>query len=136
MKKVIIPALIAVVAISALSLTTSKAYADTETGNFRGFRRGFNAIAEFLDITTDELRTSRDEGKTTFNLIEEQGKTKEEFQEYMQNKAIERMTERGFSDEEISERLEMMAERRSGECNGTPKGPSEFSIGKGKRLNQ
>jgi len=136
MKKLIIPALVAVIAISALSLTTSKAFADTETGNSNGFRRGFNAIAEFLDITTDELRASRDGGKTTLNLIEEQGKTREEFQQYMQDKAIERMTERGFSDEEISERLEMMAKRRSGECNGTPKGPSEFSMGKGRRLNQ
>lgn len=137
MKKLIIPALAIVVSISALGLTASKAYADyTPTGEGRGFRRGFNAIAEFLGMEIEDLQTARNEGRTVLDLVEEQGKTQEEFQQYMQDKAVERMQERGFSEEEIAERLEMMTQRRAEGCTGTPKGPSEFSMGKGRRLNQ
>ncbi|MFH1648350.1 MAG: hypothetical protein ABIA11_01295 [Patescibacteria group bacterium] len=135
MKKLIIPALAIVVSISALGLTASKVYAyDTPVG--QDFRRGFNAIAEFLGMETEDLQTARNEGRTVLDLVEEQGKTQEEFQQYMQDKAVERMQERGFSEEEITERLGMMAQRRAEGCTGTPKGPSGFSMGKGRRLNQ
>ncbi|MFC1700182.1 hypothetical protein ACFLZ4_00885 [Patescibacteria group bacterium] len=84
----------------------------------------------------EDIRTARDEGKTIIDLVEEQGRTQEEFQQYMQDRAIERMQERGLSEEEIAERLEMMAQRRAEGCTGTPKGPSEFSMGKGKGLHR
>ena len=129
MKKLIIPALAFVVSISALGLTASKAYAD-DTPVGQGFRRGFNAISEFLGISQEDIRSARDEGKTILDLVEEQGKTQEEFQQYMQDKAVERMKERGLSEEEIAQRLEMMAQRRAKGCTGEPKGPSEFSMGR------
>lgn len=108
MKKLIIPALAFVVSISALGLTASKAYAD-DTSVDQGFRKGFNAIAEFLGIDTTDIRAAREEGKTVIDLVEEQGKTQEELQQYMQDKAVERMRQRGLSEDEITQRLETMA---------------------------
>lgn len=47
--------------------------------------KGREAIAEFLDMSIEDLDKARDNGKTIEDLLEEKGKTREELRSYMES---------------------------------------------------
>lgn len=97
----------------------------TQTINRTGYeglgRRGLflEKKAEFLGITTEELRAMLEDGKTLREIAEEMGKTIEDLHEFHKQEVAERMEERGASPEEIEERLGAMDEHFA-ECQENP----------------
>lgn len=128
LRKVILASLLVAVVAGGLVFTASSAYAD-EAGatSFEGrFRKGLESVAEFLGVTTDEIQDARDGGKTMMQFAEEQGVSEEELKDFRRSSAIERWREKGLTEEEIAERLEVLKERQEN-CDGTPKMGSPFS---------
>lgn len=76
-----------------------------------GFEQMLEEKAELLGLTIDELKEAL-ETKTLPELLEEKGITREDLQEKMRQRILERWRELGISEEEIQQRLEWQEQRR------------------------
>ncbi len=86
------------------------------TRHARGDRR-LEEISEKLGMSADEL-SSQLESKTMHEIVEESGIDTAQFEAERSEARRAHWAERGFSDEEISEREQKMAEK-SGDCDGS-----------------
>ncbi|MFC1622132.1 hypothetical protein ACFL13_01980 [Patescibacteria group bacterium] len=89
-------------------------YADEGYG-WKGSRfggRGLEMKAEFFGMSVEDLQAAL-KNQTPLEIAEGQGKTKEDMFEFMKGKMVERMQDRGLSEEEIAERLARMEERHA-----------------------
>ena len=120
MKKYLLSALIGV---SALTLVGgSVAYAQSDNGN------GANMLetkAEVFGMTVDELEIAH-ETMDFEEIALQQGVSIDEMHAQMEAKAVARWSERGLSDEEISERLAVRSEQ-----NIAGEGPHSGGLGFG-----
>lgn len=100
-----------------------------EKGQRRQERReeGLEALAEFLGMSTDEVKQAFEDGKTPADLAEEKGLNIEDFRDQMAEQRREYWREMGLSDEEIAEREEQMKDRREG--GKRPSGRRRFWMG-------
>lgn len=69
-------------------------------------------VSEVLGITTDELKTELDSGKTMEEIVSAQGyESIESFKEAVENKVRENLAAEGLSEEEIDAKLERHKKR-------------------------
>ena len=126
MKKTLIAGLILVgIAVSGIALINNASAAkfnDQANPNFSGKSTGYERMievkAEILSISADELKQGL-ENKTFRELLEEKNIDLEEMRQKMQEKAMARWQEKGFSEEEIQERIEWQETRHAegvGDC--------------------
>jgi len=127
MKKTLIAGLILVgVTVSGIALVSNASatkFNDQVNPNFSGKPAGYQRMtetkAEILGIDIEELKQAL-ENKTFKQLFEEKNIDLDELHQKMQEKAVARWQERGFSEEEIQERIEwQMAKKRAegtGDC--------------------
>ena len=142
MKNLIIPALAFVVATGVgtylfSTVANQKAYAYEGSHRQIGavMRQGWQSKADIFGITVDELTKLRDSGMTMLDIAESKGITEDAFHQKMQEAAVARWNTRGFTDEEIQERLKVMNERQEN-CDGTPKAGGISGQNRGGRFNQ
>jgi hypothetical protein len=88
------------------------AVALASSGNGFGSDRMMETKAEIFGMTVDELQAAR-ETMDFEEIAAVQGVDIDAMHEQMQARAVERWTERGFSEEQITERLQMMEERHA-----------------------
>ena len=93
-----------------VSTLVGGAVALANTGNGFGSDRMMETKAEIFGMTVEELQTAR-ETMDFKEIVAAQGVDISEMHEQMQVRAAERWAERGLSEEEIAERLQMMGER-------------------------
>ncbi|MFQ5492628.1 MAG: hypothetical protein ACE5DX_00495 [Candidatus Dojkabacteria bacterium] len=91
-----------------------------EEGNFRPGMRKFGRkhpgaakehLSEFFGMTEEELMQARKDGKTIEDLLEEQGKTKDDLREFAQEQFAEHLQEKIDSGELDAEKLDTMIDR-------------------------
>lgn len=104
-----------VAAVAVLGVLASTALVVQSTNAFglgfgMGSKHGLDAQAEILGMETDELAAALDD-QTFGDILKEQDMTKEAFETALQERAIERMRERGLTEEEIADRLSQHEER-------------------------
>lgn len=88
-------------------------------GKGYGYTQMLETKAKLVNMSTDELKAQL-ETKTMLQVAEENGVSQEQLQEASKIAAQARWVERGFSEEEIQERLQSMEERQQdGECDGS-----------------
>jgi len=88
-------------------------------GKGYGYTQMLETKAKLVNMSTDELKTQL-ETKTMLQVAEENGVSQEQLQEAAKTAAQARWAERGFSEEEVAERLQAMEERQQdGECDGS-----------------
>ena len=108
MKKYIFGTLIGVAAFTLVG----GAVALASSGNGFGSDRMMETKAEIFGMTVEELQTAR-ETMDFEEIAAAQGVDIDAMHEQMQARAVERWAERGLSEEEIAERLQMMEERHA-----------------------
>lgn len=87
-----------------------------------GYSHMIEEKAGFVNMEPEELKTQLQE-KHFGEIVEQQGKTIEEWQAQHQEQVQNRWSEMGLSDEEIQSRLQLMEQRHQEGCDGEPKGP-------------
>lgn len=84
------------------------------TGRGEGYQQMLQTKADLLGITKDEL-VKQLETKTFEQIAEEKNISEDKIHTSMQEAAKKRWAEKGLSESEISDRLENMKERQSGD---------------------
>lgn len=100
----------------------------TQAGAGYGYRQNLENKAQVLGLSVEDLQAQL-QTKTLAQVIEEQGKTLEEFRAAMSELAEARWAEMGLSQEEIAERQAERAQRQAehnGECDGTGGGLHKY----------
>ena len=108
---------VAVIA-GVVSISNKPAEASDYSGQRLGWGRMIEAHAEILGMSTDDLQAELGD-KTFYEIAEEKGVSRDQLHEAMQQRAEEHWQEMGFSDDEIAQRREDMAERHES-CDGNP----------------
>lgn len=133
MKKTLISGLILTgFIVSSIALISGVSAADKfnrqDNSNFPGKTAGHERMlevkADILGISLEDLKVEL-ENKTLREVFEASDVTLEKLHQRMQDSAVARWQERGFTDEEIQERLEWQNAKRAegaGDCNANGSG--------------
>lgn len=115
----------------------NKVYAYSGNGYNGGnnMRQGMQDKANILGISTEELTRLRDSGKTMLEIAKDKGISEDTFHQKVQEAAVARWKTKGFTDQEIQERLTQMKERQDN-CDGTPKNNGMMGRGQGRGMNR
>lgn len=124
MKKVIIYS-IGILSLSALGLVLVPKMVDAQNlngmgysnglGSGYGYRQMIETKAKLLNLSVDEIKDQL-ETKTMSQIAEEKGINLDELQDSIKESARQRWADRGFSEEEINNRLSRIEQRQSGDC--------------------
>ena len=96
----------------------SSVYAQGQFLGKGGMRQGLQDKAALFGISVEELTELRNSGKTMLEIAKEKGISEDTFHQKVQEAAVARWQERGFTQEEIQERLTEIKERQEN-CDGT-----------------
>ena len=106
------------------------AYSGGDLNGGSNMRQGLQDKATILGISIDELIKLRDAGKTMLQIAQDKGINEDTFHQKVQDAAVARWTLKGFTAQEIQERLTQMKERQAN-CDGTPKNGGMMGQGRG-----
>lgn len=139
MNKIIIPAVALSVAVGIGSylfgtFNSANAYAYNGRNN-TNMGMGFQDKATILGISTEELNNLRASGKTMLQIAEDKGISVDTFHQKVEDAAIARWRTRGFTEQEIQDRLAVMEDRQEN-CDGTQHSGGMMGSGGGRGFNR